>query len=81
MGIRKMLLYESQLYREGATLLLIDGQGGGRGPLASFLSVFVFCPFTSNRLAGDTYICGIIGGWVTGGSRAQECLRKKSKYK
>ena len=43
---------------------------GGGGPLADFLSVFVFCSFTSNRLVGDPYVRGV-GGLVMGGSRAQ----------
>ena len=48
--------------------------------MAASLKVFVFCSFTSNRQVGDTYVRGV-GGWATGGSRAQVCSRKKNKLK
>ena len=35
--------------------------GGGGGPLAAFLRVFVSCSFTSNRLVGDTYVALVDG--------------------
>ena len=44
----------SQTYQ--TEMLVIDGQGGGGGPLAVFLRVSDFCSMTSNRLVGDTYV-------------------------
>ena len=36
-------------------------KGGGGGPLAAFLRVFVFGSFASNRLVGDTYVALVDG--------------------
>ena len=53
------------------TEYLIDGQGGGGGPLAAFLRVFVFVhSHQTGWLATRIYVRGV-GGWVTRGSRAQ----------
>ena len=60
-----------------SSLLLLDGQEGGGGPLAAFLRVFCFL-FIHIIPVGWQHVRGV-GAWVTGASRAQEeCLRKRS---
>ena len=61
------------------SVLTIDGQEGGGGPLAAFLRVFVFCSFTSNRLVGDTYVALVWMGHG-GGRRAQASMFAEEKY-
>ena len=73
-GLKKVVSTFSQIL----TSIFIHGQGGGGGPLAPFLRVFVFCSFASNRLVGDTYVRDV-GELVTGGSRAQVSVFAEEK--
>ena len=61
-------------------LLHIDGQGRGRGTPGCFPKSIRFL-FIHIKPGGWRHVRGVVGGWVTGGSRAQVCLRKKNKQK